>query len=744
MASQILPININNFVKGFLTEVSPLSYPDGASLDEVNFTLKKDGTRRRRFGMKAESETDVISITGQYGLTNMFVWESPAGVPESKLLVTQDGGKVLIFDLNANVIGGSKLFETVIDSNNSGRLFSFSNIDGSLVIASGVGDITKVERKRDGSFKESTFRLLVRDVFGVDDGIWEGNKVSERPLTKDITPEHLYNLRNQSWGVARKSVDVDLMDPIYAWTSFQKLINAPTRNFPSNADSVIKALFSNPNNQSDRLTKQFHPAEVFNNPPGTTEAAKGFFIIDALNRSESRIEEYNKAIKKLNPIPQGLERLPLDRTELGATVVSEFAGRAWFAGFGVTNSEDKRSPNLASYVLFSQLVTDSSKIGLCYQEADPTGADENELVDTDGGFVKLDGAYGVKKMVNIGSRLVVLCENGVWSIEGGSGYGFSATNYLVKKISDRGISGISSVVDTDAGVFFWSESGIYILRGDQLGDFVIESLSTNTIQKFYDKIRQEHKMTCSGSYDSYEQVVRWVYGGYNELVFDINLGAFYKYEYKGSNSIRGVFNVPSYKDEENSYKVTVNGEDVTVDGEDVFVTFSSLIGYTREIKYAYTTIDGKLGFSSLSDETFKDWGLFDADAYMITGQLTGGDFMRNKEVPYLILHFMQTETGYDNNYELINPGGCKVRVVWDWTTSRESGKWGREFQGYRFRRLFLPSQSDIPSDNGFETVVTKNRIRGRGRAVSIHFKTEPNKDCHILGWSMLLGVNANV
>jgi len=32
-------------------------------------------------------------------------------------------------------------------------------------------------------------------------------------------------------------------------------------------------------------------------------------------------------------------------------------------------------------------------------------------------------------------------------------------------------------------------------------------------------------------------------------------------------------------------------------------------------------------------------------------------------------------------------------------------------------------------------VTTKNKIRGRGRALSLKFSTEPQKDCQILGWS---------
>ena len=37
---------ITNFVKGYVTEASPLNFPEGASLDEVNMKLKRNGSIR--------------------------------------------------------------------------------------------------------------------------------------------------------------------------------------------------------------------------------------------------------------------------------------------------------------------------------------------------------------------------------------------------------------------------------------------------------------------------------------------------------------------------------------------------------------------------------------------------------------------------------------------------------------------------------------------------------------------------
>src|SRR3546814_8375953 len=56
-----------------------------------------------------------------------------------------------------------------------------------------------------------------------------------------------------------------------------------------------------------------------------------------------------------------------------------------------------------------------------------------------GGFIRIEGAFNIVGLVNIGAALVVFAENGVWTISGGNSNGFTATGYKVTKItsSDR-------------------------------------------------------------------------------------------------------------------------------------------------------------------------------------------------------------------------------------------------------------------------------------------------------------------
>src|SRR3546814_15800129 len=54
MPRNVAPIEQNTFVAGLITEASPLTFPQNASLDEENFILSRKGSRARRLGMDLE------------------------------------------------------------------------------------------------------------------------------------------------------------------------------------------------------------------------------------------------------------------------------------------------------------------------------------------------------------------------------------------------------------------------------------------------------------------------------------------------------------------------------------------------------------------------------------------------------------------------------------------------------------------------------------------------------------------
>jgi hypothetical protein len=765
MTRQINPVEVSNFVAGLVTEASPLTFPANASLDEDNFILNRDGSRQRRLGMDFEQDYQIINTTvsvpteGNLATTSAR-WNNVGGDPEKNFIAVQIGNQLRIFDASMVPISSSVVFSYSFGDVELGKAFSYAAVDGSLVIATGRKPVS-VLTYQNGVITLEDKILYIRDQFGVTDissgiNLREGNNITVRPTVQ--TDGHIYNLRNQTWALPRKVVNIEsVLDPI---GDFRNKLGA----FPSNADNLTYALYPDANDTDDRLSERFNAVDIINSPIGTYPAPKGYFIIDAMARGTSRLAEYQK-LRAYNPqLIFGVGTLPADTTPGGPSVISEYAGRVFYSGFsGEIIDADLNSPRMSSYVLFSQLVEDPTDITTCYQEGDPTSRETPDLLDTDGGFIRIEGAYDIVKLVNVGNALAVIAANGVWLIQGGSDYGFKATNYMTTKITTHGCDSPNSVIVIDNTFMFWSDDGIYNVAPNQFGDYIAENITQKTIQKFYDAIDGLDRRDCKGTYDTYEKKVRWLYGGrlggnsnVRELVLDITLGAFYPatigfIDGRLPLPISGIL-VPPFRVVEVDVPVTVNTVPVTASG--LLVTTEETVSQssTRETVYAIvTSINPTISFTfgSYTDSFHRDWrssnGIgVDAPSFLLTGYQSGGDYQRNKQVPYLTMHFNKTEDGFEDDFVPTNPSSCLVQAQWDWANSANSGQWGRTFQAYRFRRHYMPATIDDTYDNGYATVQTKNKVRGRGKVISLLFKSEPDKHMNLLGWSMLFGSNSNV
>lgn len=734
----------NTFVRGLITEASPLTFPENASIDEDNFVLNREGSRQRRLGMDYEPLHELVD-TGKTSLTfdnhrlTAFRWNNVNNDATVSIGVIQVGNTLWFVDLFADVLSDNLLNGGVALTLNSGNVGT--NISGNTPIqyvsANGVLIIVSKELPDPfyitydsvgDSFSLTRIDIKVRDLIGVDDGL----PIDERPTT--LSDEHKYNLLNQGW-------TEDMINNMFTGAALNGF-------YPSNADIIYLTTKSTGTGYDFELLK--------NQYLGNSPAAKGKFIIDAFDRGSGRQEE------------SGIGTLPADTDSGNISSVAFFAGRAFYSGISSTvTSGDSLSPNYSGFIFFTQILDNNDKLTHCYQQADPTSEQISDLISTDGGTIQIPEAANILRLVTKDTSLVVIAENGVWEITGPDGV-FKADDFSISQITNIGAVNGESVVNAEGNILYWGDGGIYQLVADQVtGRLQASNITETTIQTYYNDITGIAKEQAIGTYDPASRRIRWLYtddenfdgttlvNKYNrELILDTVLGSFYTSTIgeidTNSPFVAGYLTTPDFLSTDNTQAVVVNGEQVQVNGEDVVVTEKVRSRGVTQTKYL-TIVPNVSGsnygftFSQYRNPDFLDWESadgngVDAPAYLVGGFELWADSQRSKQANYLTVHLKRTETGFtevsDGNLEAINQSSCLMRAQWDFADSANSGKWGTQFQAYRLTRHYFPSGPQDTFDYGQEVITTKNRLRGSGKALSLRVDSEAGKDLYLLGWAM--------
>jgi hypothetical protein len=556
----------------------------------------------------------------------------------------------------------------------------------------------------------------------------------------DTSEEHRYNLRNQGWN---KTIEVvgggDAIDKTGSVLGV----------FPSNSDVYSLGKNSNP---SSGDYEKYDPNILKKNSQSKYQVARGSFIIDAFSRGQSREDVADDA--KIN-------NLPVDKENGRFTTVAAYAQRLFYSGIKSDITEpDSRSPNYNNYIFFTRVVRSPEDFEKCYQEADPTDPGINDLVASDGGTIQIPEVSRIIKIVAAQSSLLVFCQNGVWEVYGDTG-GFYANQFNVSKISTNGVLDQNSIVQVGGNFLYWSNSGIFSLTTDSAsGRFAPENISLKTIQKLYLDIPFLGKKHARGFYDEKENRVRFLYNDsadysetnyvnkYNkELVYDLTLQAFSLFTIGelASNSpyISDYIEIPNFISSEEATNVLVGTDEVLVTSTDEVIVNVD-IEADRNSQFSYLTLVGTdWTISKANNTTFKDWVTEDATgvdylSYLVTGYEYFGDIQKRKQTPYIQFYFERTEDGYSisgDELTLNNPSSCKVQAQWNWSDSANSGKWGTEFQAYRLLRNYIPENASDSFDYGDKIIVTKNKLRGSGKTLSLYIKSETGKDMKLQGWA---------
>jgi len=707
----------NSFVKGLITEASPLTFPENAFLEGFNIVLNRNGSIERRLGINYEDgytkvdsgyAGDILLETEK----SFHKWNFAGGSSDVSLGVVRVKDKFFFLDMTTTSPSSSLKNggDPLIISGLSNSPIEATPINNGLVIVSeDLAYPVYLEYDVDtDTVNQSNIVIQVRDFWGVDDNL----VVNERPTT--LSDSHKYNLLNQGWP----------SDKITAFFTSQS-------KYPSNADTWTLGKKSDSN---------FDPALLVKNSVDKAPAPKGRYVLNAFTRGSERV------------IQSGVSGLPNDYEQGKLTTVTAYSGRVAYAGItSKITGGDSKSPNYSGYIFFTKTISNKDDLGICHQEADPTSEYISDIVDTDGGVISIPEANKIIKLATLKNSLVVFAENGIWEIFG-SDFGFKATDYQLNKITNIGISNPKSVVVAGDVILYWAKNGIYALSVEpQSGRLITQNISLTTIQTFYNELATTAREAAKGFYDQKENRVRWLYSEesddeyHKELILDLELQAFFPNTISRETVfIADYVEIPNYINSVTVEDVYVGSDLVVVGTDTVQVDSTQIANRDSPFSFLIFTDTGYFTLGKYNNTSFVDWEVeyttgINYDSYIITGYELFGDITRKKQATYLITVFERTEDGFELdgiNLVASSPSSCLVQAQWNWTNSVASGKWGTQFQAYRYNRKYIPSGTGDTYNTGDRVIVSRNKLRGSGRALSLYFQSEVGKDMKLLGWAI--------
>lgn len=706
---------VNTFVKGLITERTELTFPPDASVDELNCDLRRDGSRRRRLAAKVEDSRVLSSFTVSTSTRfHTGKWENVGGQSGLEFLVLQVGSTLRFYNKSDLPYSSHEIAETVnlatyevsggVGAANANC--QFASINGALVVSSPA--INTIYIQRDNTTGTLTTTQIT---FRIRDFEWLGDKstYTTEVATGSASTERKYDTANAGWSGTKGSAALS------TYGAYPPL----TLPWYSGKDS----------------SGNFSKTEWQNIFSGTSLIGNGTYILDFFNKDRSAAS--------------GIAGIPADIETSRFKSVEAFAGRIFYAGL--------ESAKNSGVILFSRQIETLSELGECFQVNDPTSEDISDLLDTDGGVVRIPDAVNIKYLYAFGANLFIFADNGVWSINGVDNV-FRATEYSLRRVSYTGMLTAESFAEAEGVPFWWSKTGIHTLQFDEVsGNPTEQNISIPTIQTFWDNIGSNARSLVQATYDRLNKKIYWAYPNANEtnvnklnnfLILDIPLGAFYPWkvsdEASSTDYIMGLAVYSGYGSDELVLDVVLpNGDDVIQDADDVVSTqFSDFAtGDPSVVLLIRDGATGKLTMGTFSGDDFLDWSTTNYSSFAEAGYDFISDFVRQKNSPYIVTYMRVTEEGWSatlSGYEPIRPSSLFVSAYWDFSNSPSSASQ----QAYRYKQTPIVNPGDLTEFGYPDTVISSRlKLRGRGRSVRLRFESEQGKDFVLLGYGVINAVN---
>ncbi len=732
MSVQVAEKNNFTFVAGLNTEAGYFTFPANTWKDGDNVIPQINGSIRKRIAVDLEDAYALSTANFSEANINSYAftsseWTAVAGNGNLNFIVAQ-AGRYVYFYINTSIATSTtkKSFSIDLQSykvsgvlNAGSAPIKCTSATGKLLITSKETEPLLVEyTEATDTITVSQITIYIRDFEGVDDGLAVDNKPAS------LSTLHNYNLLNQGWDSTK----------ISAYQTAKSV-------YPSNAQTWHYGKDSNDDFDASVLDKQDF---------GTSPAPKGRFVLNLFNQDRD-------AASGLSGIPDVVETYR-------PSVCCFYASRAWYAGI--------QSSRIGTHVLFSQVAIDSGKYGKCHQDADPTSEVLSDLLDNDGGVIPIQDCGTIVDILTAYDGVVILASNGVWQIIGTTQTGFTATGYEVKKLSSFGCVSQRSVVVVEDNIYYWSYNSICMVTKSELGVPVVKSLTDLNIATLYSTIPPLSRTYASGVYNNSDKTIYWLhndtlisnstvkpYMKNKVLAFDLRLTAFYTLSFTDNETYPFIVDAVVSRetlDTTTDFNVLAGTDEVIANTDNVVAELSAEFASERQFKFLTVvpeTTTYEVTFSDFlttndAPNKFYDWYSFNSvgvsyDSFVLTGynfEPNGG--AKKKQALYITCMLERTETGFDVNFDPLNESSCTMQTRWDFTDSADTGKWDAGQEVYRHTRMFIPNGTSF--DDGYPVVITKNKVRGRGRALQLKFTADPDYDMRLIGWSAIMMGGTNV
>jgi len=599
--------------RGFVTEFTPLGFPQEAAIDIDNCIIDTDGSIRRRPGIDVEqpvvltAPAEGILLKGniQTLAFSTHLWEFVNNSGTLNIIVQQIGLVLQFYSqlspVSSQFLGEITLADHAVDRAQLGRFpMETASGLGALFVVSAFMEPVKITY--DGTTFTSTELILQqRDFEGVDDGL----AIDERPAS--LTKEHYYNLTNQGW----TDKNLNLARGAPANTGICNSLPAALVDgfWPSNADIMTVGIVTD--SAGDLV---FDPVFVRDAYLGNTPAPKGHYILDAFNKEYSVVSDCATA--------------PADVvTALRPQAVTFHQGRVFYSSPEVQGR--------GNGIFYSQQLLNDDRAAKCFQEADPTAAEINDLIATDGGFLPTPGVGQVYSLQEFGNGVVMLASNGVWYLTGADvSSAMTATNLRVDKVHSSGALSASSVVHAEGQLYYFGIEGIMQIALSETGGAIASNITQNSIQQFYVNISASAREVATTVYVPEQRKIYWAYrdtakddtqvlrNANRVLVLDLDVKGFYKFSIGEDSAndfpeVIGLTTVNPIAAGEVTNEIVTESDLTPVTLTDASTLTQDIIadaGQVSEIKIATLVFDSgeyKLTFSTLHDRSFTDWRDFD-------------------------------------------------------------------------------------------------------------------------------------